>query len=206
MKFNGFTEEDFNVFSIDGLDARMEAIVERVRPKLDLLGQHFAPSLAVMTGDDIHYHVAKHARRSVNPPNDTWVAFASDKRGYKKHPHFQIGLWGTHLFIWFAMIYEAPGKAAFGRKIEQHIDEIPEMIPEGFVWSGDHMKPGATPYGSMSKDDLLTLAKRVQTVKKAELLCGLHLDRDTVTKMSGEELMDRITVAFETLLPLYKMS
>ncbi|KQU60515.1 DUF1054 domain-containing protein [Rossellomorea marisflavi] len=206
MKFNGFTEEDFNVFSIDGLDARMEAIVEKVRPKLDLLGQHFAPSLSVMTGDEVHYHVAKHARRSVNPPNDTWVAFASDKRGYKKHPHFQIGLWGTHLFIWFAMIYEAPGKADFGRKIEQHVDEIPEMIPGEFVWSGDHMKPGATPYDSMSKDDLLTLAKRVQTVKKAELLCGLHLDRDTVTKMSGEDLMDRITVAFETLLPLYKMS
>lgn len=206
MKFNGFTEEDFNVFSIEGLDARMEAIVEKIRPKLDFLGQHFAPSLSVMTGDEVHYHVAKHARRSVNPPNDTWVAFASDKRGYKKHPHFQIGLWGTHLFVWFAMIYEAPGKAAFGRQIEQRVDEIPEMIPGEFVWSGDHMKPDATPYNSMSRDDLLALTKRVQSVKKAELLCGLHLDRDTVTKMSGEELMDKITVAFETLLPLYKMS
>lgn len=206
MKFNGFTEEDFIVFSIEGLDARMEAIVEKIRPKLDFLGQHFAPSLSVMTGDEVHYHVAKHARRSVNPPNDTWVAFASDKRGYKKHPHFQIGLWGTHLFVWFAMIYEAPGKAAFGRQIEQRVDEIPEMIPGEFVWSGDHMKPDATPYNSMSRDDLLALAKRVQSVKKAELLCGLHLDRDTVTKMSGEELMDKITVAFETLLPLYKMS
>ncbi|KMK96655.1 YktB family protein [Rossellomorea marisflavi] len=206
MKFNGFTEEDFNVFSIEGLDARMEAIVEKIRPKLDFLGQHFTPSLSVMTGDEVHYHVAKHARRSVNPPNDTWVAFASDKRGYKKHPHFQIGLWGTHLFVWFAMIYEAPGKAAFGRQIEQRVDEIPEMIPGEFVWSGDHMKPDATPYNSMSRDDLLALAKRVQSVKKAELLCGLHLDRDTVTKMSGEELMDKITVAFETLLPLYKMS
>ena len=41
-------------------------------------------------------HVAKHARRSVNPPIDTWVAFAPNKRGYKMLPHFQIGLLGIN--------------------------------------------------------------------------------------------------------------
>src|SRR5699024_11327687 len=61
-----------------------------------------------MVGSDMHLHIAKHARRTVNPPNDTWMAIAGNKRGYKKHPHFQVGLWDDHLFIWLAYIYELP--------------------------------------------------------------------------------------------------
>ena len=92
-----FTEEDFSTFTIEGLDARMERLKDTVRPKLKALGEHFAPTLSALTGDEMFLHVAKHARSSVNPPDDSWVAFANNKRGYKKLPHFQIGLWETHV-------------------------------------------------------------------------------------------------------------
>lgn len=206
MKFNGFTQEDFQVFTINGLEDRMTAIQEQIRPKLDYLGDHFAPTLSASTGMEMFYHVAKHARRSVNPPDDTWVAFANNKRGYKQHPHFQIGLWETHVFIWFAMIYEAPNKVEFGKKVEENADKIRSMIPGHFVWSGDHTKPDATPFSSMSQDEFIALSERVQKVKKAELLCGLHLDRDTVVRLNGDEFIQEVNIAFETLLPLYKMN
>ncbi|WP_064093857.1 YktB family protein [Rossellomorea aquimaris] len=206
MNFKGFTQDDFDVFAIDGLDNRMKAIQENIQPKLEFLGEHFAPTLSTLTGEEMFYHVAKHARRSVNPPNDTWVAFANNKRGYKKHPHFQIGLWKTHVFIWFAMIYEAPNKADFGKKAEKNADDIRSFIPSHYVWSGDHTKPDATPFSSMTRDDFISLTQRVQNVKKAELLCGVHLDRDTIVKMNGDELVHNINSAFETLLPLYKMN
>jgi uncharacterized protein YktB (UPF0637 family) len=206
MKFNGFTDNDFDVFTINGLENRMEAIQQHIRPKLEYLGEYFSPALSTLTGDEMFYHVARHARRSVNPPDDTWVAFANNKRGYKKHPHFQIGLWKTHLFIWFAMIYEAPHKAEFGKKIEENTDKIRTIIPPHYVWSGDHTKPEAVRFSSMSRDEFLSLSERVQNVKKAELLCGLHLDRETVAELSGEELIHKIDNAFETLLPLYKMN
>nr|MBU5222976.1 DUF1054 family protein [Vibrio cholerae] len=32
MSFTGFTQKDFDTFTIDGLDARMEAIQERIQP------------------------------------------------------------------------------------------------------------------------------------------------------------------------------
>lgn len=63
-----FQQEDFDVFAIDGLDQRMEAIKGIIRPKLEALGQHFAPALSVATGSEMFFHVAKHARRTVNPP------------------------------------------------------------------------------------------------------------------------------------------
>ncbi|MDT9023768.1 MULTISPECIES: YktB family protein [Rossellomorea] len=206
MKFNGFKQEDFQVFSINGLEDRMTAIQEQIRPKLDYLGDHFAPTLSALTGTEMFYHVAKHARRSVNPPDDTWVAFANNKRGYKKHPHFQIGLWETHVFVWFAMIYEAPNKVEFGKKVEENADKIRSLIPGHFVWSGDHTKPDASPFSSMSQDEFIALSERVQNVKKAELLCGLHLDRDTAVKLNGDEFIQEVNSAFETLLPLYKMN
>lgn len=51
----------------------VDALKERIQPKLQALGEHFSPQLSVMTGDEMHPHVEKHARRTVNPPNDTWV-------------------------------------------------------------------------------------------------------------------------------------
>lgn len=205
MNFNGFKEEDFNVFTIDGLDDRMEVLKETVRPKLDALGEHFAPTLSTLTGDEMFYHVAKHARRSVNPPNDTWVAFANNKRGYKKHPHFQIGLWNTHVFVWFAMIYEAPNKEDYGKVLENNLERISSLIPQNFVWSGDHMKAEATPFSELGKEGLSSLFERLQTVKKAEILCGIHIPKEEAVSLSGDETIEIINDAFVKLIPLYQL-
>ncbi|MDP4086655.1 MAG: DUF1054 domain-containing protein [Bacillota bacterium] len=206
MDFPGFSNVDFDVFSIDGLDARMAALKEEIRPKLESLGQYYAPTLATLTNDEMFAHVAKHARRTKNPPIDTWVAFANNPRGYKMLPHFQIGLWGTHLFIWFAVIYESPNKKGIGMKLESHIDEIFSQIPDEFVWSGDHTKPTATPHAQMSKEELLDLFQDLQTVKKAEVLCGYHINRDTAINMDSALLLKKIDEVFQKLVPLYKLS
>lgn len=206
MSFSGFEQADFDVFKIDGLDERMDALKSQIRPKLEDLGQHFAPTLSSIAGDEMHYHVAKHARRTKNPPKDTWVAFASNPRGYKMLPHFQIGLWETHVFIWFAVIYEAPEKEAIGKKLEENIDSIYTRTSKDFYWSIDHMKPEATIHSELSKEDLLSMFKRLQTVKKAEILCGLNIPREEAVKLSGEEMLSKIEFVFKEILPLYKLA
>ncbi|WML49396.1 DUF1054 domain-containing protein [Neobacillus sp. PS3-34] len=206
MNFTGFTEDDFNVFTIDGLDARMDALKDKIRPKLNSLGEYFAPTLSVLTGDEMYIHVAKHARRTVNPPKDTWVAFASNPRGYKMLPHFQIGLWETHLFIWFAVIYESPQKQQIGEKLTKNINKFYKEIPGNFCWSSDHTKPDAVKHSELSKKELIALFQRMKTVKKSEILCGLQIDRDTVVKMGPSMLLQEIDNVFRKILPLYKMS
>lgn len=206
MEFSGFTKEDFNVFSIEGFEERMEALKSKVRPKLEILGNHFAPTLTTITGDEIFSHVAKHARRSVNPPKDSWVAFSSNARGYKMLPHFQIGMWETHLFIWYAVIYEAPQKADIAKKFEKKITSIQKQIPTDFVWSGDHMKPDAIKQSELGKKGLVELFQKVQTVKKAELLCGFHISKEDAINKAPQELIETIDQTFRTLIPLYKLS
>ncbi|MBD3106873.1 DUF1054 domain-containing protein [Bacillus sp. AGMB 02131] len=205
-QFQGFTEQDFNVFEIEGLESRMEALIETIRPKLNELGLHFSQELSILSGDEIFPHVAKHARRTINPPKDTWVAFAPNKRGYKMMPHFQIGLWGTHLFIWYAVIYEAPAKVEIGKKFLKNIDFIQNHVPADFVWSVDHMQPGSQKHQDLSKEDLELMFTRLQTVKKAELLCGVQIPQEQAVKMSGEELIKKITDTFKQLMPLYKLN
>lgn len=204
--FSGFHTSDFDIFTIDGLDERMSAIKENIRPKLEYLGQHFAPTLSTLTGDEMFPHVAKHARRTKNPPDDTWVAFANNKRGYKKLPHFQIGLWETHLFIWFAIIYESPVKVIYAEKLERHLEELQTKIPSNFVWSVDHTKPDAIKQNDLTTDDFSKMIDRLKNVKKAEILCGLHIDRHDPISQGNQQLLTKIEDTFKTLMPLYHLS
>ncbi|WP_080846681.1 YktB family protein [Cytobacillus gottheilii] len=206
MTFSGFTNDDFSVFTIDGLDERMDALKTTIRPKLEDLGKHFSGVLSAETGHEMFPHVARHARRTKNPPNDTWVAFASNPRGYKMLPHFQIGLWETHVFIWFALIYEAPNKEEFGKTLENHLDQMYDEIPQDFVWSGDHTKPDVYKHSELSKDELLNLFNRLQTVKKAEILCGVNISREKAVNMNAQEFLSLADNVFKKLLPFYKMA
>src|SRR5690606_37748757 len=85
----GFTQADFDVFQLQGLEERMAAIQQLIQPNLRSIGEHLTGAIAVRTGNEMHLHIARHARRKVNPPKDTWLAICSNKRGYKAHPHFQ---------------------------------------------------------------------------------------------------------------------
>lgn len=201
-----FTEQDFNVFTIPGLEERMQALKTHIRPKLETLGTNLAPVLSELVGHDMYPHVAKHARRTVNPPDDTWVAWAHDKRGYKKHPHFQVGLWQTHLFVWFALIYESPYKVEFARQALPEVTTIMETIPEHFVWSLDHMQPDAIKHASLTEQELTAFLERLQKVKKAELLCGIHVNRDDPLLLDGERLNQKIIDTFKQVVPLYRLA
>ena len=92
MASAAFGPGDFKVFDVKGFQPRMGEIRTRIRPKLETLGRSLAPALARSLIGDTFAHVAKHARRTVNPPDDTWVAFGPDARGYKKHCHFKVAV------------------------------------------------------------------------------------------------------------------
>ncbi len=139
MKLHHFNKEDFQTFLIDGLDERMEAIQNRIQPKFQAIGEELVSYLSEKTGQELYLHIAKHARRTVNPPKDTWLAIADNKRGYKKHPHFQVGLFDDHLFIWLALIYELPNKQKIAQNYLDSFTEI-KSLPKSFVVSLDHTK------------------------------------------------------------------
>ncbi|SDN23703.1 DUF1054 domain-containing protein [Alkalicoccus daliensis] len=206
MSFHGFDQKDFDVFAVEGLDERMHELKKTIRPKLETLGEYFKTFLSEKTNDEMYYHVAKHARRKVNPPKDTWVAFCNNNRGYKKLPHFQIGMFGSHLFIWFAVIYESPVKNELSADFLNNIEDIEQTIPDSFVWSIDHTKPDTISHKDVTRSELQGMLERLGNIKKAELLCGKTIDADDPLLQDGEALLKEIEATFNTLLPLYNRS
>ncbi|UOY94473.1 DUF1054 domain-containing protein [Ectobacillus sp. JY-23] len=203
MQFEGFTKSDFNTFHIEGLDARMAAIEERIRPKFRTIGQIVTDDLSLHLGQEMFLHIAKHARRTVNPPKDTWLAIAANKRGYKQHPHFQIGLFDDHVFIWLAFIYELPNKAEIARAFLNNLNLIEATVPKNFLISQDHMKKDVT---SMNEIELTNALERFRDIKKAEFLIGRHFAANDPILANGNDFTEAVKSTFKTLIPLYHLS
>lgn len=203
MTFNGFQLEDFDVFHIDGLEERMKGIQTRIQPKFKEIGAELEGDLAVTLGKEMFLHIAKHARRTVNPPDDTWMAFSDDKRGYKKHPHFQVGLWDDRLFVWLAFIYELPSKQQIANHFLSHQQKLKEMIPDDYSISMNHMK---------KSNDLLTdldwnaTLERFRDVKSAELLIGKQFSKTDAIIHDGPKFMEEVKSIFHTLVPIYEFA
>lgn len=201
MKFNGFNQDDFSVFKIDGLEKRMEAIQKQIQPKFKELGTELVEDLSTYLGNEVFLHIAKHARRTVNPPQDTWLAIADNKRGYKKHPHFQVGLFDDHMFFWLAFIYELDGKEKIADMFLNNYDKL-KTLPTEFSVSLDHTKKDYIPIKDLTIEHL----NRFKNVKKGEFLIGQHMTADDSRVHDGSELLNIIKNTFHILIPFYQKS
>ncbi|WP_436861323.1 YktB family protein [Staphylococcus caeli] len=198
-----FKPKDFKAFTVDGLDARMEALNERVRPQLNVLGDYFAQYLETATGEVFYPHVAKHARRSVNPPKDTWVAFATNNRGYKMQPHFQIGLFEDQLFVMYGVMHEDKNKAQQVKVFEDNVKTL-KQLPNDFSISLDHMSQSKTYIHEMTDDDLAKAFKRVKEVKKGEFFVARTLTPGADQLKTDKAFLNYLEETFEYLIQFYK--
>jgi uncharacterized protein YktB (UPF0637 family) len=206
MTFTGFTQPDFDVFSIPGLEGRMEGIQTRIQPKFKALGEPLRDEVSLLTGNPMFLHIARHARRKVNAPVDTWMAIGHDKRGYKQHPHFQVGLFDDRVFIWLALIYELPNKKAIAQSYLDNLKKIRRMIPKDYVLSFDHMKKNNVSFKGLKEQELQAALERFRDIKKDELLIGHNIAYDNPILADGQQFAEFVKNTFETLMPLYKLA
>lgn len=194
-----FTKKDFDIFAIPSLEGRMKAIRSELQPKFKIYGKELEEYLSKKTGINLSLHIAQHIRRSVNPPKDTWLAIASSKRGYKQHPHFQLGLYDDHVFLWLAFIYEMPNKKEVAKILLDNI-EIIENLPKKFVISQNHMKKDAI---SVKEADIKSSLVRFHDVKQSEFLLGVKIDRDDEILLDDKKFIKEVEKIYTKLLPLY---
>lgn len=203
-QFNGFTANDFQVFLIPEFHERMSALRTLVRPKLAQLGDDLAPQLESLLHHPMYPHTASHARRRVNPPDDTWVAFSRSERGYKRYAHFEVGIFKDGVFVRFSIKPESTeDKAAFlhylrdaGVKAFQLSD--PDPI---YYYENDHGL-GAHNIDRIDSEAIQEIAKRTQ-IKSHGFTLGITLDRDDSTVASAA-FIARAYRAIEHLSPLYE--
>lgn len=109
VAFAGFEPADYQVFAIKDFAKGMAALRARVSPKLAALGEALCPRLSAAVGEPFFPHVAKHMRRTVNTPTETWVALGRDPKKYKMYAFLGVVASGRGVDVRLVLKDEAAG-------------------------------------------------------------------------------------------------
>src|SRR5215831_11176592 len=120
----GFTRDDFRVFTIEDFSARMNEIYARIRPRLLRLGAQLAPELGGRLHQELFPHVARHARRTVNPPPETWAAFGASPRGYTRFGYLALCISGAGIHARAVVKSEAEMRPEMGLLLKERSAQL----------------------------------------------------------------------------------
>jgi uncharacterized protein YktB (UPF0637 family) len=197
-----FSRDDFEVFGIPTFPERMQAINERIRPKLTTLAAHLQPALNDMANSALCPHVAKHARRTVNPPPETWVAFGPSPRGYKKFGHFGLIVSRGGLHTRVVVKDEAENRPQMAKVLLDRAEALAQLFAEHKVARYDRWDYMGIPELIEPTVDFWKGVTEVLAKKTGGLDIGVGWPVNRAVQLTDEELL----AAFEALLPLYEIT
>jgi uncharacterized protein YktB (UPF0637 family) len=198
----GFTREDFEVFSVPTFPERMQGIKERVRPKLTALGKGLQPALTQLAKSEVFPHVAKHARRTVNPPPETWVAFGPSARGYKKYGYFGLVVSCGGLHTRIVVKDEAPDRPQMAKILIDRAEALAKVFAKHTVARYDRWDFAGFPEFTVPTADFWQGVAEVLAKKSGGLDVGVGWPVDRAIQLTEEQIM----TAFASLLPLYEIT
>ncbi len=208
MPAASFCASDFRVFDVKGFKSRMTEIRTRVRPKLEAIGHSLAPSVSRATGAETYPHVAKHARRTVNPPDDTWVAFGPDARGYKKHCHFKVAVSRNTVRFLFEVGPEHDDKKRWASAWKKNAPRLAPVLRRvrGLAWfKNEHDEDAATPLADLSTERLGDLADELTRTRDGQLVLGRAIPAAEAARWTDAQYRTAALETFRALAPLYRL-
>ncbi|PSR33695.1 MAG: DUF1054 domain-containing protein [Sulfobacillus benefaciens] len=203
-QFPGFSQADFDVFLIPEFHERMSHLRREIRPKLAKLGDDLAPKLEPLAGHPLFPHTASHARRRVNPPEDTWVAFSRSERGYKRYAHFEVGICLDYVFVRFVVKPEGEDDKPM---LEQYLESrglqaFDLRDPSPIYWYRDDHGVDPYPIEAIDQSKMREIVQKTK-VKSHGFTVGVTIPR-TDPIVAGAALVTRSYNAITHLSPLYR--
>jgi uncharacterized protein YktB (UPF0637 family) len=208
MPAAAFGAADFKVFDVEGFQPRMGEIRARIRPKLETLGRSLAPALARSLGGETFAHVAKHARRTVNPPDDTWVAFGPDRRGYKKHCHFKVAVSRRCVRFLFEIGPEHGDKKRWSAAWKKNAGKLAPVLRrmKGLAWfKNEHDETPVAALGDMTPDELVSVADEILRTRDGQLVLGRMVSAEEAARWTEAQYRTAALETFRALVPLYRL-
>lgn len=205
-RFAGFLPEDFDVFAVPGFEARMSLLRAQIKPKIAALGQELAARLSETMGQTLFPHVAQHLRRTVNPPEETWVAFSRSPRSYKPFTHLRVAVSGKGAQVLVFVEDEADDKPLFAANLERNADALASYLgrhPTLYAYDLCDAEGEPKRGHALDADTLRGFAGRLKRLKGQHARFGPQLDRSHPVLQSGAEFIEAVLEASEVLKPLY---
>jgi uncharacterized protein YktB (UPF0637 family) len=208
MPAAAFNAADFKVFEVAGFRPRMAGIRSRLRPKLEAIGHRLLPGVSRATGSPAFAHVARHARRTVNPPQDTWVAFGPDGRGYKKHPHFKVAVSRRCVRFLFEIGPEHDDKMRWASAWKRNAGKLGPVLrrARGMGWfANEHDEVPAGALADLEPDRLAGLADALTRRRNGQLVFGRAVPAEEAARWTEAQYRNAALETFRMLAPLYRM-
>lgn len=197
----GFSAGDFAVFRVEGFNERMAEIYARVRPRLVRLGDELAPELARRLHMEFFPHVAKHARRTVNPPAETWCAFGPSPRGYKRYGYLALWVSATGVHARAVVKPEADRRAEMASGIRRRAAELARAFRGTRLAKYDRWDFKQMPAAEPAGEEWWTSRARDLDKKTGGLDIGFGWRVSEAIALERDELFD----AYRELEPLYRI-
>lgn len=195
-----FTKSDLEIFQIMDFQKRMQALKTQIRPKLESLGEEMAPLLMHQFKQEFFVHTAKHMRRKVNPPDETWVALGPQSRGYKAYVYFALCVGKDGAQARVVMKDECKLRPELGRNLKTN-QEFFLKRGRDFGKLTNYLKRDEKYRGLQVRDLKAYLAEtseRLVKLKSALFDVGLPL------KANSRSLVQEAVEAFDKLFPFYE--
>jgi uncharacterized protein YktB (UPF0637 family) len=203
-----FTLDDFKIFEIPGFSQRMSAILTRIRPKLTSMGVVLAPQLSPLVDVPLYVHVAKHARRTVNPPDDTWTALGANPRGYKKDVHFKIAISRNCVRFLFEAGPEYYAKEEWAKGWNREFRQVMSALRarRELAWfRNEHDEEPAALASDIDPANLKKLCDELTRRKDGQLVLGRRIDAAEFTGLKAKQVEKIVVDTFKPLAPLFHM-
>src|SRR5262249_26565581 len=153
-------------------------------------------------------HIALHMRRTVNPPEETWAAYARNSRSYKPFVHYRaaINREGVHVKVFVED--DADDKPLFAQNLKRNAGELvkffasqPEIRSYDLRDANDRPRSGS----SLRKTEIVRFADRLASIKGQHASYGILLGKDASAVGSQASLTTAVIDAARILAPLYRM-
>jgi uncharacterized protein YktB (UPF0637 family) len=208
MASAAFNAADFRVFDVKGFKPRMGEIRVRIRPKLEAMSHSLLPAVSRATGGPAFPHVAKHARRTINPPDDTWVAFGPDVRGYKKHCHFKVAVSRHCVRFLFEVGPEHADKKRWGAAWKRSAGKLGPVLRRvrGLAWfKNEHDEEPAAPLVDVPVERLAQLAEELTRTRDGQVVLGRAVAAEEAGRWTEAQYRNAALETFRALAPLYRL-
>ncbi len=197
----GFSLVDFEVFKVPGFSERMQQLYAIVRPKLLRLGDELAPELTRKLGTEFFPHVAKHQRRTVNPPPETWAAFGPSPRGYKRYGYLALCISSVGLHARCVVKAEADHRLAMSADLKAGAAQLARDFECTRLARYDNWDFARVPIGRQADRAMFAEALAENLAKKTGGIdVGFGWTVKEALRLDRGELLD----AFSELAPLYR--
>ncbi len=196
----GFSAADFHVFKVEGFNQRMAQLYATVRPKLLKLGDALAPEMARKLHFEFFPHVAKHARRTVNPPPETWCAFGPSAKGYKRYPYFGLCISSAGIHARVVVKSEADHRPEMAASLKRMGGQLSRALDGTMVSRYDNWTFNALPAGVRADGELWNQLAEALVKKTGGIDVGIGWPVREALRLDREEVLD----GFRELEPIYR--